>query len=116
MIQKQLTYELLMYKYQFNYFLQSNSEQIPMQINDIKYQVNNTDTFQYQNLLSAIQVQQNKILQKENDILIAKDNLKSVLVILHKALKSDFYFKVSQQVFKYPYSTRQIKHEYKPMP
>ena len=92
MIQKQLTYELLMYKYQFNYFLQSNSEQIPMQINDIKYQVNNTDTFQYQNLLSAIQVQQNKILQKENDILIAKRQPKIGVGYFAQSIEKRFIF------------------------
>ena len=92
MIQKQLAYELLMYKYQFNYFLQSNNEVIPLATNDLKYQINNVDTSQYQNLLLSIQAQQNTIVQKENDILIAKQKPKIGVGYFAQSIEKKFYF------------------------
>ncbi len=89
--QKQLAYDLMMYKSQFNYFLQSKNENIPSSV-ALKYNVNDNDTLRYQNILIDIQNQKYDVIKKENDILNAKKQPKLGIGYFAQSIDKQFYY------------------------
>lgn len=92
MILTQLNDDLMIYKYQFNYFLQNPIEQVPDTNSNLKYEVKNMDTTHFQNVLLAMYHQQIEITKKESSILMVKKQAKLGLGYFAQSIDRQFYY------------------------